>query len=275
MRNFPHRPYPANPGRTLPTGYGKDVGGGEHPPDEREKAKENKATKEPYGENSPPLSEDIAAFVCVTALLRRSVHDAFKKKINRRLRYMKCGKLSYMKCAKFAHLTAADGALIERDACKAVTGRIQPLVVFSLAQPPHLHHHSLVPVRGQTQGVMMTDNNHGVPTRVRIASVDLPRWAAVREHIRNDLESRPSVHRVENPADTRIMGEMLLTLMMHYRMPDPLIHYGDVPANAEEASADLDNLGVLMKKYMELGHRVEAHMNRVLGPAKDETADAT
>ena len=121
----------------------------------------------------------------------------------------------------------------------------------------------------------MTDNNHGVPTRVRIASVDLPRWAAVREHIRNDLESRPSVHRVENPADTRIMGEMLLTLMMHYRMPDPLIHYGDVPANAEEASADLDNLGVLMKKYMELGHRVEAHMNRVLGPAKDETADAT
>ena len=33
---------------------GKDVGGGEHSPDEREKAKEHKATKEPDGENSPP-----------------------------------------------------------------------------------------------------------------------------------------------------------------------------------------------------------------------------
>ena len=108
-----------------------------------------------------------------------------------------------------------------------------------------------------------------VPTRIRVSRGDLPRWAAIRDHISKDLESRPSVHRVENPTDSRIVGEMLLTIMMHYRLPDPLISYEDVSTNADEVSADLDNLGVLMQKYMELGHRVEAHMNRVLGPRKE------
>ena len=112
--------------------------------------------------------------------------------------------------------------------------------------------------------------DHDVPTRIRVSPVDLPRWGAVRDHIRKDLQTRPGVHRVEHPADTRIVGEMLLTLMMHHRLPDPNIFYGDGPAEGDEASADLDNLGVLMKKYMELGHRVEAHMNRVLGPAKTD-----
>lgn len=107
-----------------------------------------------------------------------------------------------------------------------------------------------------------------IPTRIRVSTGDLPRWAAVRDHIRKGLQERPGVHRIENPTDSRIVGEMLLELMMFFRLPDPQIHYGDVTANAEEASEDEANLAVLMQKYMELGHRVQAHMNRVLGPAR-------
>ncbi len=112
----------------------------------------------------------------------------------------------------------------------------------------------------------MTD--HDVPTRIRVSPGDLSRWGAIRDHIRHDLQSRPGVHRIENPADSRIVGEMLLLLLMHFRLPDPLISYEDGPAEGDEA-----NLAELMTRYRELGHRVEAHMNRVLGPAKHDDTD--
>ena len=111
----------------------------------------------------------------------------------------------------------------------------------------------------------MSDN---VPTRIRIATRDLPRWAAVRKHIRQEMQSRPSIHRIAEPRDTEVVAEMLLLVAMHYRLPDPNIHYQDGPAAGDEA-----NLAELMTRYLELGHRVEAHMNRVLGPAKHDDTD--
>ena len=73
----------------------------------------------------------------------------------------------------------------------------------------------------------MTDN---IPTRIRVSPDDLPRWAAIRDHIRTDLQSRPGVHRIANPLDSRIVGEMLVVLTQFYRLPDPGFRYSDGPA---------------------------------------------
>ena len=69
-----------------------------------------------------------------------------------------------------------------------------------------------------------------VPARVRISTRDMPRWSAVRDYLRQELQSRPSIHQVKSASDSRIMGEMLLIVAQQRRIPDPNIHLHDTEA---------------------------------------------
>ena len=108
----------------------------------------------------------------------------------------------------------------------------------------------------------MTDN---IPTRIRVSPDDLPRWAAIRDHIRTDLQSRPGVHRIANPLDSRIVGEMLVVLTQFYRLPDPGFRYSDGPAAGDDAK-----VRQLMVDWIQTGHEIEAMMNRVMRPNPNE-----
>ena len=100
--------------------------------------------------------------------------------------------------------------------------------------------------------------DHDIPTRIRVSAGDLPRWAAIRDHIRKDLESRPSVHRVPDPTDARIVGEMLFEMMMRFRLKDPNIQYHDT-----EADITPDVFLASMEKTLELGTRALDMVDRL------------
>ena len=89
-----------------------------------------------------------------------------------------------------------------------------------------------------------------IPTRVRISTNDLPRWSAIRDHIKQDLQSRPGVHQIEDPTDSRIVGEMLLIVAQQCRIPDPDIHRHDTEANITP-----DVYLASIEKTLELGNR--------------------
>ena len=89
-----------------------------------------------------------------------------------------------------------------------------------------------------------------VPARVRISTRDMPRWSAVRDYLRQELQSRPTIHQVKNPSDSRIMGEMLLIVAQQRRIPDPNIHLRDT-----EAALTPDVFLASMQHTLELGNR--------------------
>ena len=97
-----------------------------------------------------------------------------------------------------------------------------------------------------------------IPTRVRISTNDLPRWSAIRDHIKQDLQSRPGVHQIEDPTDSRIVGEMLLIVATKLRLSDPDIHLRDT-----EADMTPDVFLATMQKTLALGDKALDMVDRL------------
>ena len=67
------------------------------------------------------------------------------------------------------------------------------------------------------------------------------------------------------------MAEILLEMMQHYRLPDPNIHYEDVPPGSVVTPSQLDTL---MQKYLEVGHQIDALLNRATQATETERDDS-
>ena len=125
------------------------------------------------------------------------------------------------------------------------------------------------PVEGTiSQGDNSMRDSGPIPTRVRISTHDLPRWSAIRDHIRQELQSRPSIHQIKDPTDSRIVGEMLLIVAQQCRIPDPDIHYHDT-----EADITPDVFLASMQHTLELGNRALDMVDRLDAQFKNRFPD--